>query len=249
MIEYPLILLGGLLGSSHCVGMCGGFAMIIGMHKSTPRENLLAQLSYSAGRVLTYCTLGSVAGYAGLRLVESAPSLLNVPAALCILSGVLLIIEGLFATGMIKRKGKPTLPQTGCLMSPLFASILKLPGLRNAFSAGLFTGLLPCGLLYAFLALAASTGDLLQGMAVMLAFGLGTIPLMVLTGVGAMLLKVATRERLMKAAAWCVILTGLLTVWRGGAFLKAANRSPQDREQAVACPLCSPDTESPVNSR
>ncbi len=234
MIEYPLILLGGLLGSSHCVGMCGGFAMLVGMNKATFRENLIAQLSYSAGRLMTYCTLGAISGYVGLKLVRSAPQLLNVPAALCLLAGLLLLVEGLFATGILKRRGVAMIPQAGCLMSPLFASMLKLPGLRNAFSAGLLTGMLPCGLLYAFVSLAASTGDLLRGMSVMLVFGLGTVPMMVATGAGAMLLKIATRQRLMKAAAWCVVLTGALTVWRGAAFLYAANTNSGQ----PACPLC-----------
>ena len=235
MIEYPLILLGGLLGSSHCVGMCGAFAMLVGMNRPTVRENVLAQLSFSAGRILTYCTMGAIAGYVGLRLVKSAPQLLNIPAALCLLAGVLLVIEGLFATGILKRQGIKSGMQGGCLMSPLFAAMLKMPGMRNAFSAGLLTGMLPCGLLYAFLSLAASTGDMLRGMAVMAVFGLGTVPLMVLTGAGAMLLQLATRERLMKAAAWCVILTGALTVWRGAAFLMAANTNA---EQSPACPFC-----------
>lgn len=235
MIEYPLILLGGLLGSSHCVGMCGAFAMLVGMNRPTVRENVIAQLSYSAGRLLTYSTMGAVAGYLGLRLVKSAPELLNIPAALCLLAGVLLVIEGLFATGLLKRKGIKSSVQGGCLMSPLFATMLRMPGMRNAFSAGLLTGMLPCGLLYAFLSLAASTGDMLRGMAVMAVFGLGTVPLMVLTGAGSMLLQLATRERLMRAAAWCVIFTGALTVWRGAAFLKAANSGS---DQAPACPFC-----------
>ncbi len=234
MIEFPLILLGGLLGSSHCVGMCGGFALIVGMNKPTFRENVLAQLSYSAGRLMTYGTLGAICGYAGLRLVKTAPQLLNVPASLCLLAGMLLVVEGLFATGVLKRRGLSKAPQFGCMMSPIFATMLKLPGLRNAFSAGLLTGLLPCGLLYAFLSLAASTGDMLRGMAVMLVFGLGTVPLMVATGAGSMLLEMATRQRLMKAAAWCVVFTGLLTVYRGAVFLHAAN-SPT---ATPACPFC-----------
>lgn len=240
MIEYPLILLGGLLGSSHCVGMCGPFAMLVGMNKPTVRENIKAQLSYSAGRLFTYCTLGAVSGYVGLKLVKSAPQLLNIPAALCLLAGGLLVMEGLFATGLLKRRGVAA-PQQRCLMSPLFATLLRMPGLRNAFSAGLITGMLPCGLLYAFLSLAASTGDLLRGMAVMAAFGLGTVPLMVLTGAGSMLLRLSTRERLMQAAAWCIILTGGLTMWRGAAFLHAANAPPSEKP---ACPFCA-DVETP----
>jgi sulfite exporter TauE/SafE len=113
--------------------------------------------------------------------------------------------------------------------------MLRNPALRSTFSAGLFTGLLPCGLVYAFVSLAASTGDLLHGAATMLAFGLGTVPLMVLTGTGAMLLGVRVRQRLWQVAAWSVVVTGLLTIGRGVAFLQFEEASPPR-----PCPFCKP---------
>ncbi len=70
----------------------------------------------------------------------------------------------------------------------LFGAFLLAPGLGNAFFAGVFTGFLPCGLVYAFLALASATQNMFAGWLTMLAFGLGTMPIMVLTGLGGGLL-------------------------------------------------------------
>jgi hypothetical protein len=234
-MEWPLIFLGGLLGASHCVGMCGAFAMLVGMNRGSWKSNLVAQLTWSAGRLLTYVTLGSIAGFAGHRIVKSAPAILSIPAALCVIAGVLLIVEGVTAAGLWKRGGVTGRSQAGCLTGPLFSSLLRIPLLRNALAAGMFTGLLPCGLLYAFVALAASSGNWLNGMAVMAVFGLGTVPLLLLTGLGGSLLSVAARQRVLRLAAWCVIATGVLTCVRGGAFFLAAlnQEDPED-----ACPFC-----------
>jgi sulfite exporter TauE/SafE len=233
MTELPLVMLAGLLGSSHCVGMCGGFAVMVGMSTTTCRQNVVTQVVYSLGRVMTYSTMGAGAGFLGWRLVERAPLLANVPAVLCILAGLFLVVEGMFATGFIRRRSPRSGLGVPCLAGPLFAAILKTPGFQNAFSAGILTGLLPCGLVYAFLSLAASTHDLFRGMGTMAAFGLGTIPLMVLTGSGTMLLSVEARKRLYRVAAWCVVITGLLTVYRGYAFLRSTPAAP-----AASCPFC-----------
>lgn len=232
MTPWWLAMLGGLLGSSHCVGMCGGFAAIVGLHTGSTLGNLRAQLIYSLGRIMSYATLGAVAGFAGQKIVSSLPRMINLPAILCLAAGLFLFREGLLASGLLRRRigGAST---TGCLLGPLFSTILKTPGARNTFVAGIVTGLLPCGLVYAFVSLAASTGDLLQGAALMSAFGLGTVPLMVVTGCGASLISWAARQRLWQFAAWSVMITGLLTLGRGVAFLRAA----PDAEPA-ACPFC-----------
>jgi uncharacterized protein len=234
MLPWWLILCGGLLGSSHCVGMCGGFAVLLGINRTSVRANLHGQMIFSLGRVASYATLGGLAGFAGKTLAEHVPAIVNVPAVLCLLAGLFLLWEGLHATGLLRRRNAVGLG-SGCLFGSLFGTLLKTPGLRNAFSAGVFTGLLPCGLVYAFVSLAATTGDLLHGSLVMILFGLGTVPLMVLTGVGAMLLGVTARHRLWQAAAWSVVLTGVLTVGRGVSFLRATETPPAER-----CPFCQP---------
>ncbi len=238
MLPWWLIVFGGLLGSSHCVGMCGGFAVMLGINRSSLQENLKGQLVFSLGRLASYTTLGGIAGYAGRTLAERVPVLVNVPAALSLLAGLFLVWEGLHATGLLRRRNAAALG-AGCLFGSLFSTLLKHPALRNAFSAGVFTGLLPCGLVYAFVSLAASSGDLLQGALIMLAFGAGTVPLMVLTGTGAMLLGAEARKRLWRAAAWSVVITGLLTVGRGVSYLRSTETPPAER-----CPFC---TQSPTS--
>lgn len=232
MTTWWLIALGGLLGSSHCVGMCGGFAVMLGLHRRSVWDNLRGQSLYSAGRLTSYATLGGLAGSAGRELGARVPAGWNVPAWLCLVAGVFLIWQGLQALGWWRREGG-TVSSAGCLFGPLMAAWLRAGSWWNAWAAGVFTGFLPCGLVYAFVSLAASTGDLLRGMGTMVVFGLGTIPLMVLTGTGAMMLTVPWRQRLWQVAAWSVVLTGVLTVGRGMAFW--------DRSAGPAsagCPFC-----------
>lgn len=240
MTELPLVLMAGVLGSAHCVGMCGGFAVMVGMSATSCRRNVATQLVYSLGRLMSYTTLGGAAGFAGWRIVECAPALANVPAILSLLAGLFLIVEGFLAAGLIRRRQPRSGAAAACLVGPVFAGILRTPGFQNTFTAGILTGLLPCGLVYAFLSLAASTHDLLRGMATMLAFGIGTIPLMVLTGSGTMLLRPESRKRLYRVAAWCVVATGALTAYRGYSFLGA---SPERR--SAVCPFCAAAPESP----
>ena len=232
MTPWWLNMMGGLLGSSHCIGMCGGFAAIIGMRTKSLASNFRDQMVYSLGRLSSYATLGGVAGFAGKRIASALPSVINVPALLCLIAGVFLIREGLFASGLMRRQLKGP-SASGCLVRPLFSSILRQPGLMNTFLAGAVTGLLPCGLVYSFVSLAASSADLLQGMATMVQFGAGTIPLMVATGCGTALLSRSARQWIWKVAGWSVLATGFLTLGRGAAFLQW-----QAQSKSVACPFC-----------
>lgn len=233
MTPWWLITLGGMLGSAHCVGMCGGFAMLLGVNRTSLWENLRTQLVYSAGRIASYGLLGAMAGFSGKTLMQRLPAVINVPAGLSILAGVFLIWEGLGAAGIRRRRVKASSGGACGLLSPLMSVLLRHPSLRHAAIVGVVTAFLPCGLVYAFVSLAGSSGDLLTGAGVMIAFGLGTVPLMVVTGTGAMYLPVSTRQRLWTIAAWSVILTGTLTFGRGMAFLQSGSEVSTDR-----CPLC-----------
>jgi hypothetical protein len=211
--------------------MCGGFAVLLGVSRTSVVDNLRAQLLYSSGRLITYGSFGAMAGFGGKSLTDRMAAYLNVPAVLSFVAGAFLIWEGLHAAGW--RWGRKVAGRSPCLLSPLLASLLRHPALRHAFFAGLFTGFLPCGLVYAFVSLAASQADLLHGAGTMLAFGAGTIPLMVLTGVGAMWLSLPWRQRLWQVAAWSVVVTGGLTLGRGYTFLTATEADP-----AARCPFC-----------
>lgn len=233
MMELPLVFVAGLLGSAHCVGMCGGFAVILGMHARSRGGNLVSQAVYTGGRIFTYASLGAVAGACGGRLSLDGPAWMNVPVLLCLVAGVVLIVQGLESAGIRIWSRSPLAAHiAGTLPCGAFGTLLRNRGWTGVFLAGVLTGFLPCGLLYGMLALAASTGDLLLGAAVMTAFGLGTAPLMVATGVAGNLISAASRRRLLSLAAWCVVLTGALTLARGVSALQA---SPGD---AGACPFC-----------
>ncbi|HVC94017.1 MAG TPA: sulfite exporter TauE/SafE family protein [Pirellulales bacterium] len=219
-MEPLLIFFGGLLGSSHCVGMCGGFALAIGSGTRSLRANLVRQLVYGFGRIFTYSAGGGAVGYGGWRLARDLPPVVHAQAALCLVAGALMLFQGLKSAGVLGRL-LPVKHRGACLTPGLFAGILSARTELHVFLAGMLNGLLPCGLVYAYLALATSTGNMLTGLTQMAMFGLGTVPIMVLTGCGASLLSLAGRRRLLRMAAWCVVLTGALSIARGYEFLVA----------------------------
>lgn len=232
MLELPLVFLGGLLGSAHCIGMCGPFALAIGAGSANFRGNLWRQLIYTGGRIFTYATLGAMAGFGGWRLAQSIPAIVNVPAILAVLAGGLLLFQGLLAADFIPR-GVRGRGSSLCLGGSLLATFLSEPRWNRVFLAGVFTGFLPCGLVYAFLALAGSSANLLTAMATMAVFGAGTAPIMILTGCGGSLMSLANRRRLHKIAAWCVVLTGAVSLARGFGFLHIPGWF-----DAPGCPYC-----------
>lgn len=230
MLELPLVLTSGFLGSGHCVGMCGPFALILGSQARNHRRPLARQLLYSLGRVFTYAFLGASAGFGGQRLVGLGAGTINVPAVLALVAGCYLIREGLAAAGIWRRPVKES--GAGCLGGGMLRTFLAAPTAGGIFLAGVFTGFMPCGLVYAFLAFAMQTRSLVDGALVMAVFGLGTIPIMVATGLSSQILTWRTREKLLRAAAWCVLLAGVISVGRGYAFLTTPPGQP-----GVACPL------------
>lgn len=233
MSDWPLVFLGGLLGSSHCVGMCGGLALTVGLGTNGFWNNASRQLVYTLGRVCTYSFGGAVAGFGGLWLSRRNSTLINVQATLCVVAGTLLALQGLWSTGLVPRLARWSGVASPCPARSFFREFLAKPGCTAAFLAGLLTGFLPCGLVYAFLALAASSGSLLRGSTTMLLFGLGTGPLMIVTGIGATALSLAARRRVLQFAAWCVIVTGLLSINRGLDWVQIPGVDPLPK-----CPHC-----------
>lgn len=237
MIELPLIFLSGLLGSGHCVGMCGAFAMAIGWGSRRPLDNLIRQLCFSLGRAVTYVFLGVTAAFAGQQLQIKLGWLNTAQGALSVLAGVLLVLAGLAATGWLPLKLSWMNRITSCPAALQFRALLGSSSRLNVLIAGVMTGFLPCGLVYAFVALAAGTGSVLGGASVMATFSLGTMPLMLATGLGSSLISVTARTRLLRLAACCVILVGGLTVARGATNLVATSQS-----KSPSCPFCHPST-------
>jgi sulfite exporter TauE/SafE len=236
VIELPLIFLGGFLGSAHCVGMCGGFAVSIGIGSQGFAANLGRQLVYTAGRIFTYSFFGIVAGYAGFWIARHANLWINTQATLCVMAGILLAGQGLLGLGLVPRRLWPKSSGGGtiCLASTFVGPFLASPRWSHVLVAGVLTGFLPCGLVYGFLALASSSTNIADGLVTMSVFGAGTAPLMILAGAGGSLLSHAARRNLLRLSAICVCLTGMVSIVRGILFLQFSSAP-----EIARCLFCS----------
>jgi len=234
--QLVLVTGSGLLGSAHCIGMCGAIAAAMSLGTNGVRGAVLRQLAWSGGRIATYSFLGITAGAVGAKVLGAGSHAVWLQSLFAIVSGLLLCIQGLLATGWLKRR-VPRIGRSGCATGSLFRQFFSGGSLSGAFAAGLFTGFLPCGLVYGFLLLAAGSGHPGSGLLLMFCFGLGTIPVMVLTGAGLSYATLGLRQRLLQLAAISVLLTGCLTMVRGITFAARNSTAPA----VDACPLCATD--------
>jgi sulfite exporter TauE/SafE len=232
VIEYSLIFLAGLAGSWHCVGMCGGFACVLGSDPRGRAALLGRQLTYNLGRVTTYCFIGGLVGFLAAGLCTSGadePPTSGAQRILAIASGLLMVFIGLQFLGWFRRlAGPPGLGIGGAILTRSLRDLLRAPGPAAPLAFGVFNGFLPCPLVYAFTAQAAGSGGALPGLLVMLAFGLGTFPAMLLMGgLGGWLGQVGRRsgaggvlnyrwrQRGVAFAGAFIVVLGLITFARG----------------------------------
>ena len=182
-VELLSALLIGFLGSGHCLVMCGGIvsALQMMMPNQSPAEKLKLQLALSAGRISSYALIGALAGYLGMQAMALAG--VGKPV-LQLLSGLMLVLMALYIsriwTGLtaLENLGK----QLWRYVQPVAARLLPLDSGAKAFGYGLCWGYLPCGLVYSALAWSLASGSAAQGALWMLAFGLGTLPALLLAG-------------------------------------------------------------------
>jgi hypothetical protein len=211
MIDVSLVFVAGLLGSAHCVGMCGGFALAAGT-TSDRSASLIRQALYFTGKTLTYTIMGATVGLVGATLGATVAGVQDVVS---IVAGVVMLVLGLHLLGVLRRlKGMGTL-----MHWPPFRkaarTVMQRRTATGALGLGLLNGLLPCGLVYGMLAMAAATGTAVGGALTMFVFGVATIPaLFALAWIGH-LLRPAWRHRLHQTSGVVVVLLGLITVLRG----------------------------------
>lgn len=213
MIEAGAVIAGSFLASAHCVGMCGGLAAAIGASRAPLGPMLGRQLIYTSGRIFTYAFLGAVGGLAGSALGNLQTPLIGAQQVFSILAGVVMLLVGLSTLGILPKRAGGAGPLSR-LFAPIFNHFLNTPGRWGYFLAGLATGFLPCGLVYAFLALAVATGNAMHGLALMAWFGLGTAPAMILVGCGSGLLTHAARAHVLRLAACFMIIMGAAAIYR-----------------------------------
>lgn len=212
MPELSLIsaFLVGLLGGGHCVGMCGGIVSAVSLSLPGEKPKTGFHFSYNAGRITSYALAGVLAGLLGSSSLFLS-HLLPVEKALYLLANLMLIALGLYLAGW--WRGVLVLEKAGGALwkriQPLSKKFLPVHTVGQAFVLGLLWGWLPCGLVYSVLVAALATGSAWQGGALMLAFGLGTLPALLAMGMAA----VRLRQFLQKV--WVRRSSGLLVLGFG----------------------------------
>ena len=180
-LSLAAVFLVGLLGGGHCVGMCGGIVSALSSQNAGGKP--LLHLAYSTGRIASYSVTGAIAGsIGGLGLLFSG--VLPVQLALYVLANAMLLILGLYLAGLSPLAGK--FEAAGrylwSRLQPLTRGLVPVNTVPRALAVGALWGWIPCGLVYGVLATALLSGNAVRGAMVMLAFGLGTLPNLLLAG-------------------------------------------------------------------
>lgn len=205
---YIALFLVGLLGGTHCVSMCGGIvgALTVQMPGQARRQWPI-HLAYNLGRISTYVMLGAALGAigtAGMLFNDVLP----VQMALYVLANLMLIALGLYLTGFtqllapVERAGHVVWKR----IQPLTRRFLPARNVGQAFPLGMLWGFLPCGLVYSVLTTALVTGSATRGAGMMLAFGLGTLPNLMLAGMLFKRFRDLTRNTRVRFAAGMLVL-------------------------------------------
>jgi uncharacterized protein len=217
---YSLALATGLLGTGHCLGMCGGLVAALGLAAEGRRRGLLFHLCYNLGRILTYTAIGLAVGWLGSAIAYT-DSFSRLSRAVLVASDLIVILLGLGTAGLMARLNLARLEFAGLLPGLTRAAnrLRTIPGPLVGLPLGLLMGFLPCGLLYAMAMTAAQSAAPWKGALVLLAFGIGTLPGLLFFGGGAHWLGQRLRRGMVQAAGLVVALMGLYNLFRHGQLL------------------------------
>ena len=208
----------GLLGGAHCVGMCGGIVAAMSWQEGG-RQPFSFHLAYSSGRIASYAAAGALAGLIGSAAFLSA-TLYPLQQGLYLLAQLILILLGLYLAGL--DRSVLLLERVGGVLwrrvQPWLARVMPIRSLPQALAAGALWGWLPCGLVYSVLVSALAAGEAGRGALLLLLFGLGTLPNLLLMGWAADSLRQLVRRVWVKRAAGLGVASlgvwGLVQLWR-----------------------------------
>jgi sulfite exporter TauE/SafE len=220
-LTFLAALLVGALGSSHCVGMCGGIVGVLAMNTPAGARaswwRTGAYFSgYNLGRIASYTVAGAMAGLLGAGFAGMLPAG-AVRYVTATISGLFFIALGLYLTGWwtaltaLERQGARLWRR----IEPLGRRLLPPKNWRQAAMLGLLWGWLPCGLVYSVLAWSFASADPLRGATLMLGFGLGTLPTLLAAGAAARALNDWARQPWLRiAAGMLLIVFGIAMLWQ-----------------------------------
>jgi sulfite exporter TauE/SafE len=201
----------GLVGSLHCIGMCGPIAIALPVPDSSNLSFFTGRILYNLGRVVTYSFLGAILGLLGGRIaLAGAQQIVSIILGVVIIIAVLLPqkYKNFFAQHpLIQKLAQPLKENIGVLFRKGTFSAMFLIGILNGF--------LPCGLVYVALAGAIASGDAISGAAVMILFGLGTVPAMFAATIFGKFINVGIRTKIRKAVPVLALLLGVIFILRG----------------------------------
>ncbi|WP_176506768.1 MULTISPECIES: sulfite exporter TauE/SafE family protein [Pseudomonas] len=202
----------GLLGGGHCLGMCGGLmgALTLAIPAEQRGRRLRLLVAYNLGRILSYACAGLLLGLAGWALASSPAAM-----ALRVVAALLLIVMGLYLAGWWSGLTRIEALGRGLWrhIQPLASRLMPVSSVPRALLLGALWGWLPCGLVYSTLLWAASQGNAGYSAALMLAFGVGTWPVLLATGLAAERVNALLRRRSVRMAGGVlVILFGMWTL-------------------------------------
>ena len=207
-------LIAGLASSVHCVGMCGGIVGALQGVSAPGLSPLRLHLAYGLGRVGAYAGSGTVAGALAGAVASGGAGILGVRGSLiaqstfAAVAGVMLVAMGLYLAGLLP--GLARIERAGLALwrrlEPFGRRLLPVRSPARALALGALWGFLPCGLVYTMLVTAAAAGSAQAGAAVMVAFGLGTLPAMLAVGLWVGRFQSVMRRRGTRLAAGLAVV-------------------------------------------
>lgn len=210
-VSLTTIFIASLLGSPHCAGMCGGF---VAFYAGNSCSRATPHIAYSLGRLSTYLVLGAICSLLG-QSIDALGSASGFGRFSALVAGVLMIVWGL---GKLFPSARPPAGKLSGFVSDNIGSILQrlirceAHEKHRTYMLGCVTTLIPCGWLYAFLGLALASGSLLNALAVMFVFWLGTLPVMLSLGIFARQISLPLRKHLPVVTAVLLMAAGAFSL-------------------------------------
>lgn len=201
----------GLLGSFHCVGMCGPIAFLLPVDRTNSFRKVIQITTYHFGRLLAYSLIGLFFGLIGKSLY-----IFGIQQQLSIIIGVIMIVAILIPTQLANsfKLSQPIYKMISKVKSGL-GQALKKKTTDTFLTIGFLNGFLPCGLVYMAVFASIATEQALMGSMYMVLFGLGTIPLMTSAIYLGKFLNSKVKQNIQKAIPVFVVLIGVLFILRG----------------------------------